>query len=452
MPTIPPAGPRAPLVLILALAAAGCERPFVAPDPVVLSETSPDLSVVQTAEALPLRLRVSDAAGVERVMVNGEAASPSPEPGVFLDTLRLRLGLNPLFVAVLDDEGNVAEDTLYAAYLPYETALAGPLPERRYGHTATALADGSVLIAGGFDETGAAGSALLAREAVGLVTYTPLPDSLHRPRGGHTATRLPDGRVLFLGGAGDAAGGPSQFVAEAEVYDPATRTFTVVPVEGEPPRRYAHAALALESGGRVFVYVYGGLEAHAGGTTPTGTLVVLELREEDGADVLTVISPPGGIGALPPTYGHALLPLPPAGDLQRALALGADLGAAEPLPFALRLTFHPSTAFFPFEIETEAIAPPDTALAAFGATEVLPGLVVLSGGQAPPFTPAPPLDELRLYAAGAGRIFTFPEHVRLRIPRSRHTATLLPSGRILLVGGVGTDTGALDQTELIGPN
>jgi hypothetical protein len=444
---------------ILALAAApilsGCERPFVAPDPNVLAETTPDLDLVQTEEVLSLRLRVSDPLDAERLTVNGTEAAPAGEPGVFLDTLRLDFGVNPVFVAVFDRDGNVTEDTLYAVFVPFVTAFTTPLPEPRYEHTATPLADGRVLVAGGFGGgPDARGDALLVEEQAGGLAFTPLP-ALRRARAGHTATRLPDGRVLLLGGVvRDLTNEPAAFVAEAEVFDPATGTFTAVAQEGEPLRRYEHAALALGDDGRMFVYAYGGLEPGVDALRATGTLVVMELRPEGGTTVLATLSPAGGVGTLPPTFAHALLALPPEDDAFRALAVGTDVTGAGRASRAQRLTFRPSTTFFPFEVAAADVAPPDTALGQFGAAPVEPGLLLLSGGGLlpPSSTAAPASDALRLYADAAGRFFPFPAAVGLRAPRARHSATLLPSGRILLLGGVGKDaTDALAQAELIGP-
>ncbi len=105
------------------------------------------------------------------------------------------------------------------------TPTSGPTGQMTIGrgiHTATLLADGRVLIAGGF-ATGqvALGSAELYDPRTGTFSRT---GSLTTPRAQHSATLLADGRVLIAGGSnGNGAGGP---LASAEVYDPKTGTFT----------------------------------------------------------------------------------------------------------------------------------------------------------------------------------------------------------------------------------
>ena len=72
-------------------------------------------------------------------------------------------------------------------------------------HTATPLADGRVLVAGGFDIKDAAlASAVLYDPATRHVQ----PDRLAGgARGTHTATLLADGRVLIAGGGPASMGG-----------------------------------------------------------------------------------------------------------------------------------------------------------------------------------------------------------------------------------------------------
>lgn len=91
----------------------------------------------------------------------------------------------------------------------------------RFLHTATALADGRVLIAGGFSSitridtcpapfaaTEHCFAATASRDAYLFVPasgrFLRVVDRLLEARGGHTATRLRDGRVLLAGGASDA--------------------------------------------------------------------------------------------------------------------------------------------------------------------------------------------------------------------------------------------------------
>jgi hypothetical protein len=90
--------------------------------------------------------------------------------------------------------------------------VTGSMGSPRYGHTATLLPSGNVLVAGGFTGIGYLGSAELYDPATGLWTAT---DSMGRPRAYHTATLLPSGKVLVAGG-----GNNNGYLGSAELYDP----------------------------------------------------------------------------------------------------------------------------------------------------------------------------------------------------------------------------------------
>ena len=104
------------------------------------------------------------------------------------------------------------------------TATTG-MKHARWGHTATLLPDGRVLVAGSFVNSGnPIASAELYDPASGRWTAT---GGMTTGRGGHTATLVLDGRVLVVGGGGGDAsleGGPRS--ATAELYDPASGRWT----------------------------------------------------------------------------------------------------------------------------------------------------------------------------------------------------------------------------------
>jgi hypothetical protein len=91
------------------------------------------------------------------------------------------------------------------------------MSEAREGHSATLLADGKVLVAGG-----GTASAELYDPSTGTWTAT---GSMNQARADHTATLLLDGRVLVTGGHSDYRGVPDRD-RSAELYDPATGTWT----------------------------------------------------------------------------------------------------------------------------------------------------------------------------------------------------------------------------------
>jgi hypothetical protein len=103
-------------------------------------------------------------------------------------------------------------------------AAVGNMSSARVEDTATLLANGKVLIAGGWDGSKVLGSAEIYDPATR--TFTPT-GSMVTSRHLHLATLLADGRVLIAGGNGDrpskSNGSP---IFSAEIYDPLAGTFT----------------------------------------------------------------------------------------------------------------------------------------------------------------------------------------------------------------------------------
>jgi WD40 repeat protein len=94
----------------------------------------------------------------------------------------------------------------------------GSLVNARSGHTATLLPNGKVLVTGGTADYVALASAEPYDPASGTWTAT---GSLAERRFGHTATLLPNGKVLVVGGITCCFD-----LVSAELYDPATGTWT----------------------------------------------------------------------------------------------------------------------------------------------------------------------------------------------------------------------------------
>jgi hypothetical protein len=95
------------------------------------------------------------------------------------------------------------------------------LSARQY-HTATLLPDGCVLVVGGDNN----GVGLTSAELYDPVTETWTPaGSLSGGRTIHSATLLPDGRVLVAGGMSSV--NASGALSSAELYDPAIRSWSV---------------------------------------------------------------------------------------------------------------------------------------------------------------------------------------------------------------------------------
>ena len=159
--------------------------------------------------------------------------------------------------ATLLDDGTVllVANALAESFQPsddaFTPAAALMSPGYRYGmwgHTATRLLDGGVLVTGGSDEW-----SLLAdadRYDPETTLFIALP-RMTAPRCGHTATLLQSGTVLLTGGETqiETGSGGSVFggsLASTEVFDPVAGVFVPGPAMHE--RRTGHTATALSDG------------------------------------------------------------------------------------------------------------------------------------------------------------------------------------------------------------
>jgi hypothetical protein len=101
-------------------------------------------------------------------------------------------------------------------------ATTGQIEASLYGQTATQLATGQVLIAGGLSTSGVVSSADLYTQASQTFAAA---NPMNVARWLHTATLLNDGTVLIAGGS-DLAN--EETLDSAEIYSPATGTFTLL--------------------------------------------------------------------------------------------------------------------------------------------------------------------------------------------------------------------------------
>jgi len=154
-----------------------------------------------------------------------------------------------VLVAGGDNGAAIAQAVLYDeptdSFSPAGMAPAGSLKVARSRHTATVLASGKVLLAGG---TSAGGAPLASAEIYDPVanTFTLTAASMITARSSHIAALLPDKRVLLAGGG----------TATAEIYDPVAGTFTAT--GSTLGVRQGGRAVVLKSGN---VMIVGGTDA-----------------------------------------------------------------------------------------------------------------------------------------------------------------------------------------------
>lgn len=128
-------------------------------------------------------------------------------------------------------------------------APTGSMTTSRVFHTATLLLDGTVLIAGGLDTTGAyLGSAEIYDPTAGTFSAV---GSMATPRGLHAAVLLASSKVLIL--AGQSSTNPVQDTSTAEIYDPSLGQFVatgnlITPRESPTANLLSDGTVLIEGG------------------------------------------------------------------------------------------------------------------------------------------------------------------------------------------------------------
>jgi hypothetical protein len=278
----------------------------------------------------------------------------------------------------------------------------------REQHTATILQDGRVLVAGGFDVSGGSATAQASVEVYdpGTGAWTAAA-SMSAGRAGHTATALPSGKVLVVGGQNQGGA-----LATAEQYDPATNKWSAA---GQlATARYGHATVLLTTGK---VLVVGG---RASASAPVSSTELYD--------------PAANSWSAGPNLSVARSDLTATLlDDGRVLVAGGDASAsttAAPQQTADLIDPQGRAA-------TRAVNM-GASRAGHTATLLLDGRVMVTGGTGSPraevFAPA-----LGTWSAAAA-----PSAVR-----HAPAAVLLPSGQVLVAGGA--DSAALSSAEVYNP-
>jgi len=298
------------------------------------------------------------------------------------------------------------------------------MSEGRTGHTATLLSEGTVLVAGGANDTGCLSSAEIFDPLAN--TFSDLVGMNDR-RTAHTATRLPDGKVLIAGGLHCSTDG-STVPDSAELYDPKSASFVLTGAMNAS--RFGHTSTLLSNGK---VLITGGGDSISGYPLASGELY----DPSTGTFTLT-----GSMRV--PRLGHSATPLPNGKVL---IAGGYSPGCAGciVLPDGTAELFDPATGLF---TRTGDMPQPS---GNHVATSLPSGLVLITGG-----------DPCGLSGAGAGSECasgdgtnqavlydpakgTFSVTSSMAYPRIAHSATVLSDGRVLITGGFGADPVTFDD-------
>ncbi|MGH9284641.1 MAG: kelch repeat-containing protein, partial [Acidimicrobiales bacterium] len=281
----------------------------------------------------------------------------------------------------------------------------GSLSDARRGHQAVLLADGRVLVTGG---RGADAPDPITSAEV----FDPRTEGWARvgPMGtarlGHSLTVLRDGRALAAGG-----GNPASPESSAELFNPATGTWSGAGSMNSP--RFEHTATLLENDERVLFV--GGIGPITGGAGPQRTTELY-------------VAARGGPGAFlrsndltEARSNHTAVGLPDG----RVLVAGGVGGPAADLSLATVELFDPKAGAWGID------DPMSITRTGASATLLADGRVLVAGGETVNRGSRRSLDSSEVYAGAE----SWRSAGDMGCPRSEHAAVRLGDGSVLAVGG-----------------
>ena len=330
------------------------------------------------------------------------------------------------------ESGLVLGETYFYALFPYDEvpnygepqfldATPGSSIKARFGHTATALNDGRILVVGGVGYGGAQDTAELYDPDAGA--FTDLEARMRTPRFGHAAVALDDGRILITGGYRE---GFTESLRSATIFDPATLRFEAVP-ESMSEVRALHTSTLLPDG---TVIILGGsdgdltLDSGEIFDPATGSFTILEnaMAGARASHTATLVE------------GEGVVLLAGGYDGERAID-GVAL-------------YHPDTGEF---TDLGGVAGRESSLAvarlSHTAAVLDGGDVMLCGGFSGNSTTGEPTATCERFVpeAGGGWLEDGPEMIEAR---TGHASVRLVGGDVLYLGGIDGELQVLDSAEL----
>jgi hypothetical protein len=339
-------------------------------------------------------------------------SSPRLALAVVFFVFTLAVGFTLLPLSFASPRVAHAEPLAPAAYTVTGTAsvpdkalfkLTPNLNHARAEHSATLLPDGRVLIVGGAPE---AISNTVELYDPATVSVTKTVNTL-RGRMGHTATLLPNGQVLIVGGHASAA--------YAELYDPASGIFTPTGNLNYPRAR--HTATLLPDGK---VLIAGG---NSGDTWSSGfTSYVTQTELYDWNTGTFTLTGPLSVAR----YNHTATLLP-NGQVMIAGGVGSTVNALSSVEL-----YTPGTGQFTAAPSMRQTRTDHT------ASLLENGKVLFLGGNRTydPSTGSEGGFTAELYDWAGGESTSLGNRF---LWRQRHTATVLPNGIVVVVGSCETD-------------